>query len=55
MVTFKADAGGSSATSSSVDIRVTIETSPLWGFLGLGLILVVLFGLWWVFQRYGRR
>ena len=55
VVTFKADAGGSSATSSSVDIRVTIETSPLWGFLGLGLILVVLFGLWWVFQRYGRR
>jgi uncharacterized membrane protein len=55
VITFKADTGGSSTTSSSVDIRVTIETSPLWGFLGLGLILVVLFGLWWVFQRYGRR
>jgi uncharacterized membrane protein len=55
VVTFRASAGGSSTTSSSVDIRVTIETSPLWGFLGLGLILVVLFGLWWVFQRYGRR
>ncbi|MDP9250321.1 MAG: NEW3 domain-containing protein [Chloroflexota bacterium] len=55
MVTFKATSGGSSTTTSSVDIRVTIETSPLWGFLGLGLILVVLFGLWWVFQRYGRR
>ena len=55
VVTFKATSGGSSTTTSSVDIRVTIETSPLWGFLGLGLILVVLFGLWWVFQRYGRR
>jgi uncharacterized membrane protein len=55
VVTFRASAAGSTTTSSSVDIRVTIETSPLWGFLGLGLILVVLFGLWWVFQRYGRR
>ena len=41
--------------NSSADIRITIETSPLWGFVGLGLIAVVLFGLWWVFQRYGRR
>jgi uncharacterized membrane protein len=44
-----ADANG------TVDIRVTIETSPLFGFVGLALIVVVLFGLWWVFQRYGRR
>jgi uncharacterized membrane protein len=39
----------------SVDIRMTIETSPLFGFVGLALIALVLFGLWWVFQRYGRR
>jgi len=52
VVTFTAT--GTDANSSA-DIRVTIETSPLWGFLGLGLIAVVLFGLWWVFQRYGRR
>lgn len=44
-----ADANG------SVDIRMTIETSPLFGFVGLALIALVLFGLWWVFQRYGRR
>jgi uncharacterized membrane protein len=55
VVTFRASGGAASTASSSVDIRVTIETSPLWGFLGLGLIAVVLFGLWWVFQRYGRR
>ncbi len=52
VVTF--NAAGTNANSSA-DIRVTIETSPLWGFVGLGLIAVVLFGLWWVFQRYGRR
>jgi uncharacterized membrane protein len=52
VVTFTArnnDANG------SVDIRMTIETSPLFGFVGLALIVLVLGGLWWVFQRYGRR
>ncbi|MGZ6372867.1 MAG: COG1470 family protein [Candidatus Limnocylindria bacterium] len=39
----------------SVDIRMTIETSPLFGFVGLALIVLVLSGLWYVFQRYGRR
>ena len=41
--------------TGTVDIRMTIETSPFFGFLGLALIAIVLFGLWWVFQRYGRR
>jgi uncharacterized membrane protein len=41
--------------NGTVDIRMTIETSPFFGFLGLALIVIVLFGLWWVFQRYGRR
>ena len=41
--------------NGTVDIRMTIETSPLFGFVGLALIALVLFGLWWVFQRYGRR
>jgi len=52
VVTFRAT---STDASGSVDIRMTIETSPLFGFVGLALIVVVLFGLWWVFQRYGRR
>lgn len=45
----------SADANSSVDIRMTIETSPLFGFVGLALIVLVLFGLWWVFERYGRR
>jgi len=52
VVTFNANG---TAANGSVDIRVTIETSPLWGFFGLGLIAIVVFGLLWVFQRYGRR
>jgi uncharacterized membrane protein len=52
VVTYNATTTGA---QGSVDIRMTIETSPLFGFVGLALIALVLFGLWWVFQRYGRR
>lgn len=52
VVTYRASTTGA---DGSVEIRMTIETSPLFGFLGLALIALVLFGLWWVFQRYGRR
>jgi uncharacterized membrane protein len=52
VVTYKATAANANGT---VEIRMTIETSPLFGLFGLALIALVLFGLWWVFQRYGRR
>ena len=52
VTTFKATAPVANASS---DIRVTIQTSLLWGVVGIGLIALVLIGLWWTFQRYGRR
>lgn len=51
-VTFTA-AGGSA--TANVDIRTTVQTSPLWGFIGLALIAFVIIGLGWVFRRFGRR
>jgi uncharacterized membrane protein len=45
----------SPAASATADIRVTIETSLLWGAVGVALIVVVLLGLWWTFRRFGRR
>ncbi len=51
-VTMTASSGGA---SQNVDIRTTVQTSPLWGFVGLALIAIVLVGLGWVFRRYGRR
>ncbi len=51
-VTMTATSGGA---TQSLDIRTTVQTSPLWGFVGLALIAVVLVGLGWVFRRYGRR
>ncbi len=41
--------------NASREIRFTVETSPLFGIVGVALIAVVFIGLWWVFQRYGRR
>ena len=43
------------AASATADIRVTIETSLLWGAVGVALIALVLVGLWWTFRRFGRR
>lgn len=42
-------------TTETLDIRVTVETSPVWGIVGVLLILLALGGLAWVFRRYGRR
>jgi uncharacterized membrane protein len=52
VTTFKATAP---VATASTDIRITIETSLLWGIIGIGLIAIVLIGLLWVFRRYGRR
>ena len=52
VATFKA---ASDLANADASIRVTIETSPLWGAVGIALIALVLAGLWWTFRRYGRR
>ncbi len=52
VATFKATAP---VATASTDIRVTVQTSLLWGFVGVGLIVLVLLGLWWTFRRFGRR
>jgi uncharacterized membrane protein len=41
--------------NATQQLRVTVETSLLWGIIGVALIVAVLAGLWFVFQRYGRR
>ena len=51
-LTITATAG---SATDSLDIRTTVQTSPLWGFVGIAIIVIVLIGLAWVFRRYGRR
>jgi uncharacterized membrane protein len=49
------NASGDSSTTASLNLRYTVETSVLWGIVGVALIVAVLGAVWWVFQRYGRR
>jgi uncharacterized membrane protein len=53
VVTINVDAG--SAQPDKIDIRTTVETSTLWGYVGIALIALVVIGLLLVFRRYGRR
>lgn len=52
VVTLSASSG---QANDSIDIRTTVETSTLWGYVGIGLIALVIIGLLLVFRRYGRR
>jgi uncharacterized repeat protein (TIGR01451 family) len=42
-------------STKSADVRVTVETSVIWGIVGLAIIVLVIGGLIYIFQRYGRR
>jgi uncharacterized membrane protein len=56
VITFRTNSSGQGQTASdSVDIRTTVETSPIWGFVGIGIIVLVVVGLFLVFRQYGRR
>lgn len=43
------------SASEEIQVRVTVETPPIWGFVGAALIAATLGGMVWVFRRYGRR
>lgn len=45
----------SSETSRSVDFRVTLSTPTVWGWIGFGIVGLVVLGLGVVFFRLGRR
>jgi uncharacterized membrane protein len=42
-------------TNESIDVRVTVETSPIWGIVGILLVVATIGGMVLVFRRYGRR
>ena len=52
VVSFRAS---TSDATESIDVRVTVETSMQWAIVGIAIIVATLAGLFWVFQRYGRR
>jgi uncharacterized membrane protein len=46
---------GKQATADKMDIRVTVETPTVWGWVGVIIILIVVIGLIAIFMRFGRR
>jgi uncharacterized membrane protein len=52
VVSFNASNDQAHATQ---DIRFTVETSPIWALVGIGVIVAILAGLFYVFRTYGRR
>jgi len=41
--------------SDSADFRITVETSALWGWIGVLIIALVAAGIYYLFRRYGRQ
>ena len=39
----------------NAELRVTVHVSTLWGLVGAGIVLVVVLGVYKVFETYGRR
>ena len=52
VITFNAT---SDQANASAQVRFTVETSPIWAIVGIGIIGVILLGLYYVFRTYGRR
>ncbi len=46
---------GKQASADKMDIRVTVKTPTIWGWVGVIIIIVVVVGLFFVFMRFGRR
>lgn len=52
MVTLRAN---SKEVSDTMDVRVTVVTPSIWGWVGILIVLVVVAGLGAIFWRFGRR
>jgi uncharacterized repeat protein (TIGR01451 family) len=55
VLTIRATSGEDSTATAKIDVRTTVETSPIGLVIGIGVLIAVAAGLFFVFQRYGRR
>ena len=56
VISFTANNGAEGATATSTaQLRYTVEASQLWAIVGIGVIVAIFAGLWYVFRVYGRR
>jgi uncharacterized membrane protein len=48
-------ASGNQASAQDINIRVTVETPTIWGWVGVIIVVVVIGGLVYTFRRFSRR
>jgi len=48
-------AAGKQISAKDIDVRITVETPTIWGWVGVIIILIVVIGLIAVFMRFSRR
>jgi len=41
--------------TNNIDVRVTVETPSIWGWIGIAIIVIVVIGVAVIFARLGRR
>lgn len=46
---------GTQASARNMEIRVTVESPTIWGWVGVGIIMLVIAGLVGIFMRFSRR
>jgi uncharacterized repeat protein (TIGR01451 family) len=54
-LTIRATSTDEVSATDSIEVRTTVDTSPIGLLIGIGILVVVAAGLFFVFQRYGRR
>jgi len=54
-LTIRATSTDEASATDSIEVRTTVDTSPIGLLIGIGILVVVAAGLFFVFQRYGRR
>ncbi len=48
-------ASGTETVAQEIQVRVTVETPTIWGWVGVAIIFIVVVGLIFVFMRFSRR
>jgi uncharacterized membrane protein len=46
---------GKEASATNMDVRVTVKTPTIWGWVGVFIIVIVVAGLFVIIMRFGRR
>ena len=46
---------GNEKVNKDLEFRTTVKASPVWGWIGIGIIVLVVFGLFAMFRFLGRR